>query len=254
MTQPGYVAPASPGWWVRTNRVGIAASSYHLVTTAFSSDIPTGGSTGTYGWSGVGSGASAQIAIAGVNSSTANTVTIPTHAIGQIILLWVYRSNSNTTATKPSASGTVPAWVDVVNNTGTNTNSARIAYFVATATNHTSGSWTNATGMIAVVMDHQNVSPIGGSAEAGGSNTTQSVAPSITLSVSNGSSLILHFFGSRNATVDWLAAPTGYTHVVNSGPLCMNVKNVSTTDGSCTQTHQSSGIAGYSGATVEVLD
>lgn len=34
MTEPGYVAPAKPGWWVRTDRVGVGATDVEWVTSA----------------------------------------------------------------------------------------------------------------------------------------------------------------------------------------------------------------------------
>lgn len=33
MTEPGYVAPASPGWWVRTQRIGVADTGYEWQTS-----------------------------------------------------------------------------------------------------------------------------------------------------------------------------------------------------------------------------
>ena len=74
-----------------------------------------------------------------------SSITLPTHAVGDIIVIFAYRDGATAVPTNPTAGGTVPAWVDIDAAAGANTNSARSAYFVATATNHTSGTWTNAT-------------------------------------------------------------------------------------------------------------
>lgn len=190
--------------------------------------------------------------IKGAKVTNGTTVNIPTHAVGDVIVIFAYRSASVTTPTKPAASGTVPAWVDIDNNTGANTNSSRTAYFVATATNHTSGTWTNATCMIAVVLTGQNTSsPIGGHAESGGASTTSLSTPSVTMSNTSGSSALLSFFGCAGAG-NYAAPPAGYTEVANSTTLGnINAKNDTTSDGSYTQTANTAGV--YRAATIEII-
>ncbi len=97
------------------------------------------------------------------------TVTLPTHAVGDIIEICAYVNGSNGAATKPSAGGTVPTWVAVHSAGGANTNSLVVYQAVATATNHTSGTWTGATHMGAIVRRGQHATtPIGGEAQGGG--------------------------------------------------------------------------------------
>jgi hypothetical protein len=108
----------------------------------------------------------------GQNSQAGATVTIPAHTAGDLIVIAAYRDGSTAVPTKPTASGTVPAWVDITAAAGANTNSLRTACFVATASNHTSGTWTNATGMAAIVFRGQKVgtgiASIGGKAQTDG--------------------------------------------------------------------------------------
>lgn len=195
----------------------------------------------------------------------AASITLPTHAVGDLIVLFAYRGDSNTTPTKPSAGGTVPAYVDIDNNTGANTCSSRSAYFVATATNHTSGTWTNAHEMAAIVIRGQNASPIGGHAESGGSAIGSATAPSITLTNSSGSSMILEFYGAGGENfsdnfIGWNTAPGSYTRrasveTSSSGGAVVNTKDTTTSDGSIAQTFNNSGLASrYRGNTIEILD
>lgn len=192
------------------------------------------------------------LSIKGSNSAAGTTVTLPTHAIGDLIVIYAYRDGSTTVPTKPTASGTVPAWVDIDAATGANSNSLRCAYFKATATNHTSGTWTNATGMAAIVISGQHTSPIGGHTQSGSTGNGTATAPAITQSVTDGSSLLLYFYGHRSVTA-WSTAPTGYTRQTSTATeVCLNTKNDSTSDGSqaqsCTTTN-----SGYRGQTIEIL-
>ena len=169
------------------------------------------------------------------NCAATTSVILPAHAIGDIIVLFVYRSNSTTTATKPTASGTVPAWVDIDNNTGANTNCARTAYFVATATTTTTGTWTNATGIAAVVITGQFSTPIGGHAESGSTGTSVT-APAITPTNTDGTSIVLDFYGASSVTA-WAAPPSGYTRCTSvPTSVCCNSDDNTSSVGTPVQT------------------
>lgn len=192
------------------------------------------------------------LSIVGSASAAATSVGIPAHQVGDIIVIFAYRDGSTAVPTKPSASGTVPAWADIETGSGTNSNSSRTAYFVATATNTTTGTWTNATGIAAIVLRGQASSPIGGSARTGGLANGSSTAPAITLSVSDGSSVILHFHGHRTVTA-WSTAPTGYTRLTSvATELAVNYKDSTTSDGSIAQSATTTN-SGYQGHTVEII-
>lgn len=196
----------------------------------------------------------APVAIIGTPTSSASTsVTIPSHSIGDLIVIFAYRDGNQTIPGKPAASGTVPAWVDIDAANGANSNSSRTAYFTATATNHTSGTWTNATGMVAVVLRNQAASPIGGNATGGSTSSNTAVAPAITLSDSRGYSQILHFFGHRTVTA-WSTAPSGYTLQTSvATEVALLTKDTTTSDGAVTQSLTASASSGYRGTTVEIV-
>lgn len=197
--------------------------------------------------------------ILGLNKTFTNSVTLPLHQAGDLIQLFVYRSDNNVLPTKPAASGSVPAWVDDNAATGANTNSLRLAHFVATG-QHTSGTWTNASAIVAVTLRGQNATPIGGHAEAGSASTSGATAPAVTMSTPDGTSKLLHFYGRRPAVTTWSATPNGYTTITKTDPtgslpgICLDFKNSTTSDGSATHQTGTTSSLGYRGATIEIQD
>lgn len=192
--------------------------------------------------------------ITGSASAATTSVTLPSHNVGDLIVIFAYRDGNVAVPTVPTAAGTVPAWVTIDSAAGGSfANSFVTAQFVATATNHTSGAWANATGMIAVVVSGQASSPIGGHATTINSSTVSATAPSVTLSKTDGSSLLLEFYGHRFVTA-WDAAPAGYTRQTSvATEVCCNTKNDTTSDGSIAQTGTISTAGAYAGAAVEIL-
>lgn len=193
------------------------------------------------------------VLVKGSNSATATSVAIPAHTAGDLLLLFAYRDDNNNYPTKPSASGTVPTWLDI--NSGHNNDNCNLTcYCVATADNHTTGTWTNATGIVVVVITGQQAtSPIGGNATSGSSAQNQAVAPAIsTLTRTDGTSGVIAFVGHRTVTA-WGAAPTGYTRLTSAATsVCCNSRNVTTSAPSMTQTATAVNDV-YRGAQVEIL-
>lgn len=191
--------------------------------------------------------------VKGANAAAATTVTIPSHNVGDLIVIFALRRSNATAPSVPVASGTVPAWTTIDTETGSTDGAIVTAYFVATATNHTSGTWTNATDMIAAVISGQKASPIGGHATGIGNDAANSTAPAVTMSVTDGSSLLMYFHG-HNATVSsWGSAPAGYTRRATGTMVVCNTKIDTTSDGSISQPVTSSVSVGYAAATVEIL-
>lgn len=193
---------------------------------------------------------SVPVTIQGTTIGTTSSVTIPSHVAGDIIIIFAFRNSSTTVPSKPAASGTVPAYVDIDVNTGANTVSCRTAYFVATSTTETSGTWTNASAMAAIVCRGQNAStPIGGHAESGGSSATMA-APAVTMSKTDGTSVLLSIFGRSGGGV-YNAATAGYTEQSSHTAVTMvNAKNDTTSDGSYNQT--ATGSASYRATQIEI--
>ncbi|QFP97644.1 minor tail protein [Mycobacterium phage Huphlepuff] len=191
--------------------------------------------------------------IVGFNINPGTTVTIPAHQVGDVIVIMAYNDGA-TNPSLPSAGGTVPTWNNVHNNNA-NTNAARVAWATATATNHTSGTWSNSTAVAAIVLrDADPLFPIGARSLNFGSASNQSVADALTTDLwdNEGLSQLLYGHGHKTVTA-WSAAPSGFTRLgqVNT-ELAVNVKNDSTTDGAATQVATTSSSSGYMGTILEV--
>lgn len=190
-------------------------------------------------------------------AAAATTITLPTHAVGDIIVLAAFSSNISAPAA-PAAAGTVPTWVNIDGNLGANSCAMRTAYAIATATNHTSGTWSGAACLAVITIRGQAVSPIGGHLESGGGAGTVSTAPAVTMTTTDGTSFLLEFHGMINgSTVTVSGAPSGYTRqaIIASATvaLCLNTKDSTTSDGSVNQATTGAALTGYRGSTVEIL-
>lgn len=233
MTEPGYVAPPTPGWWVRRGRVGTIASGHEWDVSAVGTIERQGSASGAYTWAGSAAGITPAWIVGTPTTATTATFALPTHAVGDLIIIFAFTSSA-LAVTQPAAGGTVPTWTSIDSATG-----LRVSQTVATATNHTSGAWTNANRMIAVVIRDQHSTPIGGHAIDNATSTTPT-APAATLTNTDGTSILLHFYGSSSVSGGaWAAAPAGYTRLADvfsaSNGACLNRKDVTTTDGAIVQ-------------------
>jgi hypothetical protein len=192
-------------------------------------------------------------------SVAGNTITIPTHQSGDVIVLFAHASTNASVPSAPTAGGTVPTWISLGTSGTTNYSNHRIAYCVGTGST-TSGPWAGGTDALMVaVLRGAAATPIGGKASGAVIANATNVAPSVTLSVSDGSSVLLHFFGfgdGVNSVGTVGTTPTGYTPQLGSAlttkiGAVLLTKNSTTTDGSVTQTM--SGVSWSSAASVEVV-
>lgn len=187
----------------------------------------------------------------------ASSIAIPAHQIGDTIIVWAFRQSNTALPSKPAAGGTVPAWVDIDANTGANSCSMRTAYFKATATNTTTGTWTNASMIGVSVLRGGAAAAIGGHAESGGVGTI-ATGPAITPAQTDGTSVLLYVMGLNRADAfgGYADAPSGFaTRAADwdggGSGMVIQTKNSSTTDGAGGSGKQSSS-TGYRGATIEV--
>lgn len=200
------------------------------------------------------------------DSSTGQTVTIPTHSAGDLIIIYALNvANSTAIPTAPSAGGTVPTWTTITTYNATR-GATRIVYAIATSSSTTSGTWTNAnsTALVAVVMANPNtVTPIGASA-INGYNVSSAfsadvVAPAVTMTKTDGKSQLLHFGAAYSAISTWTTSTSGYTERKMGSysfyQARLLTKDVTTSDGAVTMQSPLSGYGtgGASCATVEVL-
>jgi hypothetical protein len=154
--------------------------------------------------------------VQGTASAAATSCTIPAHAVGDLILIFV-RAAQNFIAVKPAAGGTVPDWISII---GAAANSLALVsyYFKATATNTTTGAWTNATHFCVMVLRADATKTLGvvvASSAQGNANNTQSIVyPALTLSTLGGTSWGVRC-GSRTVAIAAVGtAPTNWTQRV----------------------------------------
>jgi hypothetical protein len=143
------------------------------------------------------------MAISYISSASAATTTVamPTHQTGDLIIAFAYRDGNTTAPALPAG------WTNI-DNSGANTNSARLAYKIAASGSETTGTWTNATGI--VVQVYRGASGVGASAVNGAASSTITY-PALTLLYPNGSSWVARFAGHRTATNMTTNTPAGYT-------------------------------------------
>lgn len=178
----------------------------------------------------------AAVTYKGAAAALTTSVAIPSHSVGDMIIIYA-QCHYLSTLSKPSAGGTVPAWTDIAVQNGVKYQSYYMAYAIATATDTTTGTWTNAQTTMAIVVSGQGASPIGGKNSTQQSTTSPS-CPSVTLSNTSGSSLLLHI-GCMESGAYYTAAfsQAGYTGRLtpsgdSSARYRLFTKNDTTTDGS----------------------
>lgn len=127
-------------------------------------------------------------------SGTTAITTMPTHATGDLLLMWAYRTGSTSAPTIPSG------WTTVSSGTGGggSSNAYALAYKVAASSSETSGTWTSATHLELQVYRGQASLPIGASSVTTGlSSGTTITLPALTLNDTDGSSYVAAFYGHR---------------------------------------------------------
>lgn len=202
---------------------------------------PTGiPSAEAFGTATVALGTSAFTTYIGDNYAAARSVSIPAHQIGDAILVFG-AGVGGVIPTAPAAGGTVPTWttIDSWANAGT---AMKLVGCIATANNHTSGTWDTQCGALIVVVIRgvSQTAAIGGLARDYNTSGTSGTAPAITLVRSDGSSQIVYFWLCTGGTT-WPSTPAGYTlrrgHSYSLGypGVALVTKNSTTTDGSVTQ-------------------
>jgi hypothetical protein len=180
----------------------LGTSAGTSTASAVGAVAPRGDAAGTSTVSGVGVAYRPTLKFSAANSATATTVSIPTHEVGDLIVIYAMREN----ATPPTlASG----FTSITTNTTTLFGSI-LGYRIATATNTTSGTWTNAQELIVHVYKPRTGGAIriGSSVVAVGTSTTLSWS-ALTPQRTNSTSWIAAFGGHRSINTTLESPPTG---------------------------------------------
>jgi hypothetical protein len=197
-------------------------------------------------------------------AGSGTSIAIP-HNAGDLIVMYVHTSVQGTFGDPrlpgvPAAGGTVPTWTTLNTTAGNNFSNARTVWAWGTGST-TSGTWSNSTDLfiVAVLSGADPTVPIGGRAMSATGFGGTMTAPAVTMSKTDGTSQLLHFYGigdATNASGTISAVATGYTRRLAFTPTTLlagvlNTKTVTTSDGAATQVK--SGPGWFSAATVEVL-
>lgn len=151
--------------------------------------------------------------VAGQASGVGTSAAIPAHQAGDMIL--VFTRGTAALPSIPAAGGTVPTWTSPQ---GAIANGIALcsAYAIATASNHTTGTWTNAAHICVLVLrpDSGKVLTLGATSSGNANNTQTIVYPALTCQVVDGSSLAVRV-GTRTVADSEIANVPG-TYVLQT--------------------------------------
>lgn len=187
---------------------------------------------------------------------SADTVAIPAHQPGDLIIITARRA-SNTPATTPAAGGTVPTWADL-QSAGANTLSLKTSYTVATAAGHTSGTWTNAEQLCCIVL--RSTAPggslaVGASSTGNGNNTQTIVYPALALQAANGVSFGVRCGTRTVADTEVANAPASWDNRSLAGNLlAIHTRAALAADPTADTVNTTGSNAAYRAHTVEVRE
>lgn len=122
-------------------------------------------------------------------TAASNTVAMPKHRPGNLILVFAYNSESTTV---PS----LPAGFTSIGTTTGSTSAERTGYKIAASTAETTGTWTNATGIKVCVYSGVE---IGATANNSASSSNTITLPALTLQNTDNTSWVVGFYGNDKA-------------------------------------------------------
>lgn len=148
------------------------------------------------------------MAISYVGGAAGTTsATLPSFQPGDVAIVFAFRDGSTTNPTVPAG------WTNITNTADGTTCSASIGWRRLVSGNTTTGTWTNATGVVVVVYRgcEPFITPVGGGANGAGTTNTVTYT-TFTMTRSNGTSWVVGFVGHRSVdtTID-SAAISGMT-------------------------------------------
>lgn len=176
-------------------------------------------------------------------SAAGNTVSMPTHQAGDLIICFAYRDGNTLAPTKPSG------WVNA-GSTGGNSNSAIVGLKIAESSSEVTGTWTNATGVVV----HVYRGAVGASVtfSSGLSSTISYPAKAIQ---DPGISWAAGFAGHRSATNLTTNTPSGGLNTPRTG-VATEVRGLDSGGPIATSTYGTQSVdasSGWMSASVEIM-
>lgn len=157
------------------------------------------------------SGGGSKISFVSVAAAAgANTVALPTHAAGDLIIVHCYNNDNTNIPTTPSG-----GYTSLIFNTAT-TSADRVFYKIATSGSETLGTSTNATDVSATVYRGVNASnPLGNRNLQVSSSATSITYPNISAGVTPNSWVVL-LAGCSASTGATFATPAATVNIITS--------------------------------------
>ena len=230
------------GWEVACSPLGVAADGLQLHHS-----IDKGVYRGTQLWE-----PEAEAGLRFIDGGAVNAesfTTMPAHQSGDILIIFAHRDNN--TSAPPVPSG----WSTWGTGSGANGNSSVGGYLIATSSSESSGTWAGATNLVChVYRGQRTTSPIGGSADNGGSGTGITY-PALTMTDTGGTSLVLGFAGHREINTKLETPPTGMvnrTNLVSIAEIAGHDTDSPVTSWPATLVPAGGTIAGWRARTLEI--
>lgn len=143
------------------------------------------------------------IIFVGQGTASGPSVAIPSHNVGDLLVMFAYRDNNISPPTVPAG------WTTISSSMGASSNSSSLAYRIATGNDSGTG-FAGSTGLIVQVYRGVSTSPIGANGVQQGASATAAY-PALSLGVFDSSSWIVGFAGVAKKNTTIKNAPTGMT-------------------------------------------
>jgi hypothetical protein len=179
-------------------------------------------------------------------------LSLSSHDDGDLIILLVYRDNSN-------AAPTVPSGWTLVTSVGNNTNFLGAYWRRATSSSETSGTWTNATHLACWVGRSTNYLIPGTAIIANGTNTTIPYSALTANNLGGATSVLIGAAGVRTNNTDAETAPSGMTNRTfvtgaSTGELTVHDTGSAVSSWTLTNVVASGAVNGRASCVIEVKD
>lgn len=147
----------------------------------------------------------------GTGSAEATTVTIPSgHQAGDLLIIFAFRDGSATNPGIPSG------WTNITNTLDGTSCSASVGWKIAISSSDTSGTWTNATGLLVIVLRNTD-----GTAPIMTNGTSAGTTNTVTYNTLTNANLrgamgyyIFAFCAHRSTDVTIETAPSGMSNIL----------------------------------------
>lgn len=159
------------------------------------------------------------ISFIGLNQGAAATV--PTHQVGDLILVAAFRDNNT-----PASLASGYTNINTVAQSGGTAASVRVGYKIAASNSETRGTWTNAYWYFVSV--YRGVSGIGGSNTTTGPSNTVLPYPSVNMTSIDGSSFLVAI-GYKESSSVLNTVPSGWTKRDPRNTLWQQIDNTGIT-------------------------